>query len=202
MFHVFIAVFIALIIGTCIHVFGGTPAIPHQVLVVAADDNIKSNFYYEELIATEMGIKVDSLHYYFNGTVAAALIEHSDAEVQYIHPATEYELTEKIEVTGEGDESAASVKGLPIEAYRALLDKNKADYLLVINQHYLKKIEASGMNTLFHIVSFSLFDHNRNEVKTVYQNYSLIKLAKAEKMVPLIEKTSTKIASRINRIIQ
>lgn len=174
-----------------------------NVLMVTAADNIKSNHYYDDYIAREMGVKVDSLDYYFNGAVTRHLQSLHDSELEYVLLPEGEQAAVKgdIEVSGEAESSVASVDKMSMETYHALLEKNHSRFLLVINQHYLKKMESGTMNTVFHIVSYTLFDEDKKPVSSSSLYYSTIKLEKPQKMESQLKKTAAKIASRVEKLI-
>lgn len=174
-----------------------------HVLIIPAANNIKSNHYYDDYIAKEMGVAVDSLDYYFNGSVTRHLQALHDGDLEYtLVPETEkIAVTEDIEISGEAEASVASVDKMSIDEYHTLLEKNKSEFLLVINQHYLKKMESGTMNTVFHIVSYTLFDKDKKQVNTSSLYYSTMKLDKPNKMESQLKKTASKIASKLEKAV-
>lgn len=174
-----------------------------HVLIITAADNIKSNHYYDDYIAKEMGVAVDSLDYYFNGSVTRHLQSLHEGVLEYtLLPETDLPaVKDDIEISGEAEGSVASVDKMSLEEYHSLLEKNNTEFLLVINQHYLKKMESGTMNTVFHIVSYTLFDKDKKQLNTSSLYYSTIKLDKPNKMESQLKKTASKMASKLEKIV-
>jgi len=174
-----------------------------HVLIITAVDNIKSNHYYDDYIAKEMGVAVDSLDYYFNGSVTRHLQSLHEGALEYtLLPEADLSVVkDDIEISGEAESSVASVDKMSLEEYHSLLEKNKTEFLLVINQHYLKKMESGTMNTVFHIVSYTLFDKDKKQLNTSSLYYSTIKLDKPGKMESQLRKTAAKMASKLEKVV-
>ena len=60
-------------------------------------------------------------------------------------------------LTGRARIAIPDLSAVPTEELQKVLDNADADYLLVLNQHYLKW-QDQPLRTLFHIVSYTLFD--------------------------------------------
>jgi hypothetical protein len=174
-----------------------------HVLIITAADNIKSNHYYDDYIAKEMGVSVDSLDYYFNGSVTRHLQSLHEGALEYtlLSENDQPAVKEDIEISGEAEGSVASVDKMSLEEYHSLLEKNHTEFLLVINQHYLKKMESGTMNTVFHIVSYTLFDKDKKQLNTSSLYYSTIKLDKPNKMESQLKKTAAKMASKLEKVV-
>jgi hypothetical protein len=174
-----------------------------HVLIITAADNIKSNHYYDDYIAKEMGVSVDSLDYYFNGSVTRHLQSLHEGALEYtlLSESDQPSVKEDIEISGEAEGSVASVDKMSLEEYHSLLEKNHTEFLLVINQHYLKKMESGTMNTVFHIVSYTLFDKDKKQLNTSSLYYSTIKLDKPNKMESQLKKTAAKMASKLEKVV-
>jgi hypothetical protein len=175
-----------------------------QILIMGVRDNVKSNFYDEDVIAQETGIKIDSIDNKFNSIIAnniagampnssCKFITHSDGTL----PA---EMTDKIEVEGDGENCISHLNKLPATELKKTLVEAKADYLLVLNQHYLKRQEKP-MRTVFHIVSYTLYDENKKEVMTGHQYFTSMKLESSDKMKQMSRKSTSKIASSVAKVL-
>ena len=85
---------------------------------------------------------------------------------------------------------------MPTEELQKVLDNADADYLLVLNQHYLKW-QDQPLRTLFHIVSYTLFDKDKNEVYRGNNFFTCMNLENPDKLRKSSRKSSSKIASTI-----
>ena len=134
-----------------------------QILIVGLHDNVKSNYFYNGMIAEETGMKADSIDQTYNTIIAeniAASVKNGDCKLQKV------------------------------------LDNADADYLLVLNQHYLKW-QDQPLRTLFHIVSYTLFDKDKNEVYRGNNFFTCMNLENPDKLRKSSRKSSSKIASTI-----
>lgn len=176
-----------------------------QILIVGLNDNIRSNYYYDASIAEETGINADSVVKKFNTiiakNIAEALPKSACKFIAENSQSTHEELANKIEFHGEGENCNSSLSKIPMDTYREVLNKENAKYLLVINQHYLKRQEQP-MRTVFHIVSYTLYDQDQKEVLNGNQFFTSMKLESAEKIKQISRKSTAKIASSIARTLE
>jgi hypothetical protein len=175
-----------------------------QILIMGVRDNVKSNFYDEDVISKETGIKIDSIDNKFNSIIAnniAGALPNSSCK--FIAPSDgtlPAEITEKIEVEGDGENCISHMDKLSEMELKKTLGDAKADYLLVLNQHYLKRQEKP-MRTVFHIVSYTLYDQNKKEVLTGHQYFTSMKLESSDKMKQMSRKSTSKIASSVAKVL-
>lgn len=175
-----------------------------QVLIVGLPDNVKSNYFYKGMIAEETGMQADSIVQTYNNiiarNIAAACKENSARFIPAQSTAVSGQILNEIKVTGEEETSYADLSAVPTEVLQKELDANGADYLLVLNQHYLKWQEVP-FRTLFHIVSYTLFDKDKNELYRGNHYFTSMDLENAAKMEKSSRKSSSKIASSILKSI-
>ena len=175
-----------------------------QVLVVGLHDNVKSNYFYNGLIAEETGIKADSIVPTYNRIIAENIAEASKENGYRFIPAADAQVSgqvlNEIKVNGESEESYADLSAVSTDEFRKVLDNADADYMLVLNQHYLKWQEQP-LRTLFHIVSYTVFDKDKKEVCRGNNYFTCMNLENADKMRKVSRKSSSKIASSISRTL-
>ena len=168
-----------------------------QILIVGLHDNVKSNYFYNGMIAEETGMKADSIDQTYNTIIAeniAATVKNGDSK---FIPANATQETgqvlkeNKVIVVCYSDLSA-----VPTDEVLNVLDIADADYLLVLNQHYLKW-QDQPLRTLFHIVSYTLFDKDKNEVYRGNNFFTCMNLENPDKLRKSSRKSSSKIASSI-----
>ena len=102
----------------------------------------------------------------------------------------------EIKVNGESEDCYSDLSAVPTEELQKVLDNADADYLLVLNQHYLKW-QDQPLRTLFHIVSYTLFDKDKNEVYRGNNFFTCMNLENPDKLRKSSRKSSSKIASSI-----
>jgi hypothetical protein len=138
------------------------------------------------MISQETGIPADSVVYVYNIAIAANIIDGNKNDgVEFIMPKNSGEMRAVIQkVSLQGDEAlnkSANLSQVSGNEYQQLLADNDADYVLLLNQHYLKWQEKP-MQTVFHITSYSVFDKDKNEVIHGNNNFTTMSLEGQEKL--------------------
>ena len=149
-----------------------------QILIVGLHDNVKSNYFYNGMIAEETGMNGDCKFIPANATQVTG------------------QVLNEIKVNGESEDCYSDLSAVPTEELQKVLDNADADYLLVLNQHYLKW-QDQPLRTLFHIVSYTLFDKDKNEVYRGNNFFTCMNLENPDKLRKSSRKSSSKIASSI-----
>lgn len=175
-----------------------------KVLIIGLPDNVKSNYYFDEKIAEETGMAVDSINQQFNAIISNNIAEALPNSTCTFMPANDeqayQEISGKIDVKGEGEYCSSNLTKLPLDKFQQALNDAQASHLLVINQHYLKRQEKP-MRTVFHIVSYTLYDSNKKEILADNQFYTAMKLEPADRMKKISRKSAAKIASSIEKTL-
>ncbi|WP_072530527.1 hypothetical protein [Bacteroides ilei] len=174
-----------------------------KVLVVGLD-NVNSNYFPESMITEETGIPEDSIGETYNRIITDNIIQaNKDKGVAFISSeniSDADQLLGNVVVNGENEESYADVEQIDHKNYQQLMDEAQADYVLFLNQHYLKWQEKP-LRTLFHFVSYSLYDKNQQEVTKGNNYFTCMNLEKADRLTKASRKSSSKIASAIVKSI-
>ena len=97
---------------------------------------------------------------------------------------------------GEVEERYADLSQVDDNRYEQLIKDTDSDYVLFLNQHYLKWQEKP-LRTLFHITSYSLFDKNQKEVTRGNNYFTSMNLESKDKLSKDSRKSSSKIVSTI-----
>ena len=120
-------------------------------------------------------------------------------------PATENlvngQVLNEIKVNGESEDSYSDLSSVPTEELQKVLNNAGADYLLVLNQHYLKWQEQP-LRTLFHIVSYTLFDKDKKEIYRGNNYFTCMNLENPDKVRKISRKSTSKIASSIIKTLE
>lgn len=175
-----------------------------QVLVIGLHDNVKSNYFYNGMIAEETGMKADSIVPTYNRIIAENIAEASKDNPCRFISANETQVSgqvlNEIKVNGESEESYADLSSVPADEFRKVLDNANADYMLVLNQHYLKW-QDQPLRTLFHIVSYTVFDKDKKEICRGNNYFTCMNLEKADKIRKISRKSTSKIAASISKAL-
>ena len=125
-----------------------------KVLVIGLHDNVESNYFPGSMITEETGIPTDSIDYTYNQIIAKNIIaSNKNKKYQFVtseKAAAISSLLDKIRLEGEEEERYADLSQVDDNRYEQLIKDTGSDYVLFLNQHYLKWQEKP-LRTLFHI---------------------------------------------------
>lgn len=177
---------------------------PKRVLIVGLRDNVRSNYFYRGMIAEETGMVADSVDLVYNHIIAENIADNAKSKAYRFVMANENQIPEDFfqEVKTSGEEECASdLSSVPLDEMRKIMNDADADYLLVLNQHYLKW-QDQPLRTLFHIVSYSLFDKDKKEIITGNNFFTCMNLEGPNKIRKMSKKSSVKIASNVIKALE
>lgn len=176
-----------------------------KVLVVALPDNVDSNYFPNSMITEETGIPTDSIDYTYNQVMVRNIIAaNKDKKYQFITPqkaALINKLLDEVKLQGEEEEKYADLSQVDDNSYEQLIKDTDSDYVLFLNQHYLKWQEKP-LRTLFHITSYSLYDKNQKEVTRGNNYFTSMNLENKDKLSKDSRKSSSKIASSVVKSLE
>lgn len=171
-----------------------------KVLVIGLRGNVGSNYFPNSMITEETGIPTDSIDYTYNQIIAKNIItSNKNKKFQFAAPekaALINRLLDEIKLKGEEEEIYADLSQVDDNQYEKLIKDTGSDYILFLNQHYLKWQEKP-LRTLFHITSYSLFDKDHKEVMRGNNYFTSMNLENKNKLSKDSRKSSSKIASSI-----
>ena len=107
----------------------------------------------------------------------------------------------RVKINENEEECASDLSSVPLDEMRKIMNDADADYLLVLNQHYLKW-QDQPLRTLFHIVSYSLFDKDKKEIITGNNFFTCMNLEEPNKIRKMSKKSSVKIASNVIKALE
>lgn len=175
-----------------------------KVLVVGLENNVSSNYFPTPMITEETGIPEDSIGDTYNRIITDNIIS-GNKNKNYTFVSSENfpeadTLADEVKVNGEDEETYADLSQVNKDEYNKMLEEADADYVLFLNKHYLKW-QDTPLRTLFHFVSYSLYDRNQNEVTKGNNYFTCMNLEKEDKLSKASRKSSSKIASAIIKSI-
>ncbi len=175
-----------------------------RVLIIGLNNNVSSNYYYKEQIASETGMAADSIGWHYNNIIATNIAQAtSKSPCKFVSGSTDPsygELIGKIETKGEAEECNANLSKVSGDEMQQMLEHAHADYVLVLKQHYLKWQEQP-MRTVFHMVSYTLYSKDKKELYSGSQYFTTMDLERPEKITQLSRKSSAKIASAVAKTL-
>lgn len=172
-----------------------------KVLVIGLPDNVDSNYFPNSMITEETGMPVDSIDHIYNQVITQNIIAaNKNTGYRFLEcdtPAEVEGLMDGVEWQGESEEEQyANLSRVDKESYNHLMEDEDADYILLLNRHYLKWQEKP-LRTLFHITTYSLYDKNKNEVARGNNYFTSMELEGKDKLSKDSRKSSSKIASNV-----
>lgn len=178
---------------------------PKQVLIVGLKDNVRSNYFYKGMIAEETGMQADSVDFIYNQIIAENIAGNTKNKAYKFVLANENSIPadffEEVKINENEEECASDLSSVPLDEMRKIMNDADADYLLVLNQHYLKW-QDQPLRTLFHIVSYSLFDKDKKEIITGNNFFTCMNLEEPNKIRKMSKKSSVKIASNVIKALE
>lgn len=186
------------------HVNENSNAAAKKVLVIGLD-NVNSNYFPQSMITEETGIPTDSISYTYNKIITNNIIQsNKDKNFTFVRLEESSDIDEiidDIELKGEDEEKYIDLSGMDKNEYLHLINETNADYILFLDQHYLKW-QDEPLRTLFHFVSYSLYDKNQKEITKGNNYFTCMNLEKPEKLSKASRKSSSKIASTVIKSIR
>lgn len=178
---------------------------PKQVLIVGLKDNVRSNYFYKGMIAEETGMQADSVDFIYNHIIAENIAGNTKNKACKFVLANENSIPadffEEVKINENEEECTSDLSSVPLDEMRKIMNDADADYLLVLNQHYLKW-QDQPLRTLFHIVSYSLFDKDKKEIITGNNFFTCMNLEEPNKIRKMSKKSSVKIASNVIKALE
>ena len=154
------------------------------------------------MISEQTGIPVDSICYAYNLAIASQILNaSSNGPISFVLAEEDAALSNLVgAVDLQVGETDAKVSSIDPIAYERILKSSGADYVLFLNQHYLKWQEKP-MLTLFHITSYSLFDNRGCEVISDSNNFTSMSLEDMAHLCKSAKKSGYNIVSTIRKKI-
>ena len=178
-----------------------------KVLIVPLNENVASNYYPLSMMAEELNIGVDSVVFVLNQMVAESISESNSLFINAFNCKSKATL-DKIQQQIKLEEVSSEIKTSDLSAvsdddYKNLIDQTEVGYVVFINGYYITKKEKP-FNTIFHTISFSVFDSKKKKVmdsSNFYNTFDLISFSEIKnaskkctlKMTQAIIKKANKI---------
>ena len=172
---------------------------PKQILMLGLADNVKSNYFYKGLITEETGIREDAIDMTYNAILMENIGAMSKEEWVFI-PAIQTQdnikWADRIKTDGDDEACYSDMSDIPLAEFQETLNGTGAEYLLVLNRHYLKWQETP-LRTVFHIVSYTLFDKDKKELHRGNHYFTSMQLEQPEKLKVISRKSAARIAATV-----
>lgn len=150
-------------------------------------------------------MQADSVDFIYNQIIAENIAGNTKNKAYKFVLANEDSIPadffEEVKINENEEECASDLSSVPLDEMRKIMNDADADYLLVLNQHYLKW-QDQPLRTLFHIVSYSLFDKDKKEIITGNNFFTCMNLEEPNKIRKMSKKSSVKIASNVIKALE
>jgi len=191
------------------HIVAGTPELKgnatsnavktHRVLVIGTQDNVKSNYFVTDMLTENTQINPDSVCYIYNKVIEdnlAQIAQKSKGNYTFINgnaiQGTYNDILANIKSTGEAETQSSDLTFVNANQLRGMLDQAGADYLLLLDTHYLKYQEVP-FKTIFHYVNYSLYDGNKKKLAQGSNYFTSINPQTEQQMLKSSRKSTAKM---------
>lgn len=202
-FKVFYLIILCLFL-TSLFMQAGNNLNTKKIVVVGLNDNVKSNCYYGKMIAEEAGMEEDSIDVGYNRAIMQNMVETSfNIDCRFITMADDGfdNLMKEIVVNGEDENCKADLSAVPTDELQKMLYRADANYILIINKHYLKHQETP-MQTVFHFVSYSIFDNEKNEIVSDNYYFTCMHPEHSDKIKKISRKSTSKMTGSLVKVLE
>lgn len=179
----------------------------HRILVIGAEDNVKSNYFVTDMLAEDTQIAPDSVCYIYNKVIEdnlSLLAQKSKASYAFVDAkniqGSCQDILEDIKTTGEGEAQASDLSFVNATQLRGILDQAGADYLLLLDTHYLKYQEVP-FKTIFHYVNYSLYDGNKKKLAQGSNYFTSINPQTEQQMLKSSRKSTAKMLDDVENTL-
>lgn len=175
----------------------------NKVIIIGLDKNVSSNYFPNITIAEELKTSIDSIDIVFNRIISNNIMLNRNAycKFQYVNNSTKLkEILKVATIKGENENRHIDLSSIDKEKMKNFLSENKCDFILILNQHYLKWQDVP-FRTLFSFVNYSLFDKEANEILQNKEYYTTMNLVDVNKMKKSSKRMIRKVVSSVERSI-
>ncbi len=163
-------------------------------------ENLRSNYYTSDVIAGKMDTTEEAIDQAFNTSFFIALESACtrNNKIAAIFSCCEdaYTVLEAVEYVEEGDEIRSNLSVVPQASVEVLLEKTTADYLVLIDQYYIKK-EGYPYNNISHIIGYSVYDENREVVSRGRHHFTSLDIDNLNRYNKQFSKVANKMLARL-----
>lgn len=207
-------------IAICGNALAGTPELegnatnansvkPHRILVMGIQDNVKSNYFVTDMLAENTHIQEDSVCYIYNKVIEdnlAQMAQKNKFPYTFVYGKdvqdNNQELLDDIQTTGEAENQSSDLAFVSSNKLKGMLEQAGADYLLLLDSHYLK-YQEEPFKTIFHYVNYSLYDANKKKLGQGSNYFTSINPQTEQQMIKSSKKSTAKmledLESKLNK---
>lgn len=172
---------------------------PHRILVIGMQDNVKSNYFVTDMLAENTHIQEDSVCYIYNKVIEdnlAQMAQKTKSPYTFVYGKdvqdNNQELLDDIQTIGEAENQSSDLAFVNSNKLKGMLEQAGADYLLLLDSHYLK-YQEEPFKTIFHYVNYSLYDANKKKLGQGSNYFTSINPQTEQQMIKSSKKSTAKM---------
>lgn len=172
---------------------------PHRILVIGMQNNVKSNYFVTDMLAEDTHIQEDSVCYIYNKVIEdnlAQMAQKTKSPYTFVYGKdvqdNNQELLDDIQTTGEAENQSSDLAFVNSNKLKGMLEQAGADYLLLLDSHYLK-YQEEPFKTIFHYVNYSLYDANKKKLGQGSNYFTSINPQTEQQMIKSSKKSTAKM---------
>jgi hypothetical protein len=163
--------------------------------------NLRSNYFSDETIAERMNVPEDSIHEVFNGVffeyLNHASLKGGKADVVYCCLGEGKAILESVKYDNRGDEMESDLSAVPQGELSDFLQKTSTDYLVLVDQYYIKR-EGYPYHNISHIINYSVYDGKKKVVCRGRHRFSSLDMDDLGSYSRQFSKIASKLLAKIN----
>lgn len=176
-----------------------TPKAKKNVLVIGLKEGgITSNYYNQDNIAEKTLITKDSLEETFSKLIIDKIKQSNNSEFNFITLENKSSsLLNEVQYKYEKEMKVSDLSDFKDEDYQKLLKDYDAEYVIFLDNYYLK---YEGGSNLFHIFNYNIYNHDKINIlsgKSFFNTPELMPLANYDKKY---EKSGDRIVEQLQKI--
>lgn len=172
---------------------------PHRILVIGMQNNVKSNYFVTDMLAENTHIQEDSVCYIYNKVIEdnlAQMAQKTKSPYTFVYGKdvqdNNQELLDDIQTIGEAENQSSDLAFVNSNKLKGMLEQAGADYLLLLDSHYLK-YQEEPFKTIFHYVNYSLYDANKKKLGQGSNYFTSINPQTEQQMIKSSKKSTAKM---------
>ena len=165
-------------------------------------NNLRSNYLGDDVIAEKFSADEDSINVAFNQDFFEALRKNGSKKGKYdfvycCHTNNKNFL-DRITYKEEGDEMYSDISEITQEDFNAVIDNAHADFMVLIDQYYIKK-EGYPYHNYSHIINYSVFNKDKIKVSKGCYRFTSIEMEKLDDYSKQFMKAADKLVAKIEK---
>jgi hypothetical protein len=164
-------------------------------------DNLRSNYFSDEIIAGKMNVPEDSINETFNRhfyeLLHDACLKSRKPNIVYCCFDEGRTILESVTYSNKGDEMESDLSGVPQELLNGFFEKTSTGRLMLIDQYYIKK-EGYPYHNVSHIITYSVYDRNRAVIFRGRHQFSSLDMEDFDNYTKQFSKIAQKLLAKID----